>query len=400
MRDVYRGSACNIVVSMDRIGPQQSLLERRRNVADITPLRFIDLESAADCRCFPSYYWSEGIQNNPVNKRAWVLQERLLASRVVYFGGKEVFWECAHAIACETKPGGLPPHKCGVDLKMWRAKTEALQKVNGVQKTKQAYKPWREITQAYSECDLTKENDRLVALSGLAKEMGKLLGDEYLAGLWKGNLLGDLLWSVNDEHKDRYRPRKYRAPSWSWVSMEGIVTWLRATIEDELAEVREVFTKPLADDRTGEIISGHIKLCGILRSVTVTPDEGESEYKIRNCGIRCNFDTLEDSKLDGIDCIVLGSDQIRIWGLLLNGTGKDNRIYQRVGIFSAAMHRSDVLMDILDLPQALFGQPGSSNLWDRYKRGELGNDYSRIKNEIVARALSYLKPFMETITII
>jgi hypothetical protein len=43
---------------------------------------------------------------------------------------------------------------------------------------------------------LTYFEDKLRAISGIAKEMGRLLNDRYLAGMWEGNLLRDLLWIV------------------------------------------------------------------------------------------------------------------------------------------------------------------------------------------------------------
>ena len=44
----------------------------------------------------------------PVNTRAWVVQERLLAPRTLHFGRDQLFWECRTFEACESFPGGLP----------------------------------------------------------------------------------------------------------------------------------------------------------------------------------------------------------------------------------------------------------------------------------------------------
>lgn len=44
----------------------------------------------------------------PVNIRAWVVQERLLAPRVLHFGQTQVIWECRELSACELYPHGLP----------------------------------------------------------------------------------------------------------------------------------------------------------------------------------------------------------------------------------------------------------------------------------------------------
>jgi hypothetical protein len=42
--------------------------------------------------------------------------------------------------------------------------------------------------------EMTKESDKLLALSGLARYFGVLTQDEYFAGLWKNTILPGLLW--------------------------------------------------------------------------------------------------------------------------------------------------------------------------------------------------------------
>jgi hypothetical protein len=36
------------------------------------------------------------------NKRGWVLQERALARRTIYFTAKQTYWECGDGVRCET----------------------------------------------------------------------------------------------------------------------------------------------------------------------------------------------------------------------------------------------------------------------------------------------------------
>jgi len=44
----------------------------------------------------------------PLNRRAWVLQERLLFSRVLHFAAGQMFWECRKGVLCERFPQSLP----------------------------------------------------------------------------------------------------------------------------------------------------------------------------------------------------------------------------------------------------------------------------------------------------
>lgn len=42
------------------------------------------------------------VLQSPLSKRGWVLQERALARRTIYFTGWQAYWECGEAVRCET----------------------------------------------------------------------------------------------------------------------------------------------------------------------------------------------------------------------------------------------------------------------------------------------------------
>jgi hypothetical protein len=42
------------------------------------------------------------VLNSPLNRRGWVLQERALARRTIFFTGTQMYWECGDGIRCET----------------------------------------------------------------------------------------------------------------------------------------------------------------------------------------------------------------------------------------------------------------------------------------------------------
>jgi hypothetical protein len=84
---------------------------------------------------------------------------------------------------------------------------------------------WDQIVEYYSKRQLTNGEDKLVAVSALAKEMRLILNDEYLAGIWRKTLLLGLLWSIfMTDVLDTVRFPKYRAPSWSWASIDGKIS--------------------------------------------------------------------------------------------------------------------------------------------------------------------------------
>ena len=81
---------------------------------------------------------------------------------------------------------------------------------------------WPSIVEEFTKRELSMVDDRPLAISGLAKEYGRLIGDEYLAGLWAGNLVNGLLW----RRKAAFRGPRQRSPSWSWTSIDGWVQWM------------------------------------------------------------------------------------------------------------------------------------------------------------------------------
>jgi hypothetical protein len=42
------------------------------------------------------------VLQSPLNSRGWVLQERALARRTMFFTANQIYWECGDGIRCET----------------------------------------------------------------------------------------------------------------------------------------------------------------------------------------------------------------------------------------------------------------------------------------------------------
>ncbi|KAJ3562781.1 hypothetical protein NPX13_g8437 [Xylaria arbuscula] len=82
-----------------------------------------------------------------------------------------------------------------------------------------ALRLWNNLVREYSNCALTFANDKLLAFSGIADLFRQITGDQYIAGLWRSNLLHLLDWWV-DQPRCR-ASEDYRAPSWSWASVGG-----------------------------------------------------------------------------------------------------------------------------------------------------------------------------------
>ncbi|SCO91374.1 related to tol protein [Fusarium oxysporum] len=161
------------------------------------------------------------VNNAPINKRAWVLQERCLSRRILCLGNEELYWECegdssGPLIASETSPWGVPHI----------SRREGLDSLTG----SNSGECWNSLVEEYTSCQLTFEEDRLVAFSGIARAVAKLTGDTYLAGIWLETWMQDLLWEPDRvrEKPARVKPatmgtQSMILPSWSWLSFSGSI---------------------------------------------------------------------------------------------------------------------------------------------------------------------------------
>ena len=117
-----------------------------------------------------------------------------------------------------------------------------------------------------SSCQLTKEVDKLIAFSGIAKRFHSALGSEYLAGLWRDDLPNELIWRVSRAESDTVRrPSRYRAPSWSWASVDTQI--INKFVDRELLSVIAVTDSHidhLSSDPFGQVTGGWIRVRGAL----------------------------------------------------------------------------------------------------------------------------------------
>lgn len=168
---------------------------------------------------YDKFYIDRQVYEGPLHRRGWVFQERLLAPGVIHFAEHQVFWECFTTQRCEIFPLGLPydiPIK-NFDI-LWDQ--QELESALPLKMSWRAFALWNDLIEEYTKCQLTRQSDKLVAFSGLAKVFEKATGDEYVAGWWKSRLAEQLDWRV---YHPVARSDTYRAPSWSWASIDGQV---------------------------------------------------------------------------------------------------------------------------------------------------------------------------------
>jgi hypothetical protein len=133
------------------------------------------------------------------------------------------------------------------------------------------YQQWRmNIVPSYTQLRLTKEMDRLPALSAVAQRLEGILNDTYLCGHWRTDFEENLAWSSgtygsNPPSRGRL-PERYRAPSWSWASIEGPVDTC-FDCEDEyepIFRVLEAGITPAGKNTRADACNGFVRVSGYL----------------------------------------------------------------------------------------------------------------------------------------
>ena len=303
--------------------------------------------------------WCTNIDNAPLTLRAWVVQERLLSKRVLHFGQRQIFWECQESQSCETFPYSVPPRLQRERRNIHSAmnpdivETQVTIPQGQSRHELHAYALWNSIVETYTRADLTMEDDKLVAIMGLAQHVQKLLDQKYFAGLWEKHFADQLLWSPSSEN---FKPRKYIAPSWSWASSIGpIYAWSikNVTSDDTIIQIVNVDVKTVNDHPLSQVTSGSLRLRGSLVRGSIgkkfwkewevgSPVGGVGDpqfslkYDVYDNGRleQVDYEPHLDDKLDYSD-IVYALPVKRAWGLVLQLTGQRIREFRRVGYFSS-----------------------------------------------------------------
>jgi hypothetical protein len=168
---------------------------------------------------------------------------------------------------------------------------------------------WLSVAESYAASNLSKENDILPALSGIASKLQVLGFGRYLAGLWEADLLQWLVWYSETPGK---RPSSYKAPSFSWASRIGPIH-IRPFGNDlrmmddfgatPLVEILEVETETRDNNPFGETLGGFLKLSGRIVPLMLKlcdQDDGTTRHQILETDVEVDIklDCLENATSD------------------------------------------------------------------------------------------------------
>lgn len=226
MQDIYANGIINIGAAHAESSRAGLFLDRDRPDRSICNIHWRPFSDTSWFKCSTSCLrlpldGSERLRwqfnDSPLFSRAWVLQERLLCRRMLYFGYDQIFWDCkSFLFASETWPFGCEGWRfCefrGPDLLQAGLLTE--RKENNHREYGKMYSA---AVGRYSQSHLTfPDKDKLVAFAGVGRRICELSGTEYCAGFPLASLPFSLCWSVRTRTGAACRDSS--APSWHWAS--------------------------------------------------------------------------------------------------------------------------------------------------------------------------------------
>ncbi|KAK3311968.1 heterokaryon incompatibility protein-domain-containing protein [Apodospora peruviana] len=343
--------------------------------------------------CLPEQdVWKDSLESCRLFTRGWVLQERTLARRSLCFDKDQMFWECHEHRASEGLPHGVlmrrkkqtegmpwssvsyhagynPPKLSVSDLTVQNRRV-VISDGHYLDDSFNRYFVWNDFVETYTRCQLTfPDKDKLVAISAIARRLGP--PRDYLAGLWRPMLPSQLLWhdaarvTTNDEEypSGLTRSPACRTPSWSWASVNGLVTMAQPMPGDSkrgFASVRcminitkaHVTQSNLAGDAFGTVDGGVIQLQGHLVKAALRKHEGSSSNDGRHWLGKCRVMVAPDEgdiihgkvyyylPIYRTSNMYVSGDAVS--GLMLAPTGTKAGQYRRAGKFDVEVYDYDV----------------------------------------------------------
>lgn len=300
--------------------------------------------------------FSDEVEQGHLSRRAWVCQERTSSPRTIHFGRTQLFWHCIHTVLAEDNldtrvnqianrheytnwrsfffPSGPEPG-VGIDIS------------DEYVLSREQLDLWYSllIPRHYSTRQLTYDSDKLIAISGLAKQVWRRRRSmAYIAGLWSVNLLDGLSWTARGSG---HRIAQYVAPSWSWASRSGEIEYgpmgtANASFECEVIKW-EVTTSN--GDQFGPVVGATLELSAACVGGLVYGEYLYPFHRTRTLKLETGATgeaTMDDDGDDNLQvfALLLRQDFVGAYFLLVVESVESETQYSRVGM--ASVTRAEV----------------------------------------------------------
>jgi hypothetical protein len=261
MADIYENSYVTIAATTSGDGSVRCLGDRRKAVK-LNYQNTAGKEIALRARKIGDHHpdLATGEPAKPLGHlalRAWVLQEQVLSTRILHYTATELLFECKTSYRCEC----MPARKAYPSTPSLIPKALAKRGQNNIA----IWDAWQHMVEQYTHRKLTVASDKLPAISGIASKIKDATCSTYLAGVWKDNLASDLLWSTWPPVAGCHAPETYRAPTFSWASLDTPIFYYHPEEEERAFMTSTITLKTstvLLDglNQLGAVSSAHIDL--------------------------------------------------------------------------------------------------------------------------------------------
>jgi hypothetical protein len=221
----------------------------------------------------PAAYKPPTVQ--PLDRRAWAYQERVLSTRTLSFGRGVVSWKCkttpSHPLVAGFPFAPRSPRLQVIhdsfDRNNFSDKLPSPERwrSRGLKENYQPANLWKTILDNYTTREISLQEDRLAALAGIAAELNDYRPDSYLAGFWEQSMERLLLWFPMTSSKRPHDPLT-EGPSWSWASCEGgiVFEFIRELYFNITSCSVELFDD---NSRFGRVKSGILTISAAVRTI-------------------------------------------------------------------------------------------------------------------------------------
>ncbi|GAW23367.1 hypothetical protein ANO14919_129250 [Xylariales sp. No.14919] len=327
MEQVFSSAYCTIAAGSSKSSAEGFLHVRQ-------PRFSVQLETAS----MGKLYVCQNIDNfhrdvdlGELSSRGWVMQERVLSRRSIFYTSTQVYWECGAGVHCETL----------AHLK--NAKAALVGDARFPNSALEYYRDGRQMLlqdlyERYSRLAFTEYWDRPVAILGLQKRLARALRTEGAYGVFAEYFARLLLWKrCGDESMKRLsqlpEPKwllgaHHYAPTWSWFSKVGAIKYIALefrTIRWERDDFKNPFKPSESQSRDIKTFDAKARKFSLLRDEV-------PEYII--------LDEDQDVVVNDLRCVVIGRGRfrespsdVRDHVLIIRHVERSGR-YERVGVAS------------------------------------------------------------------
>jgi len=271
------------------------------------------------------------VDQGELNKRGWVLQERALSRRTVYFAEKQSYWECGRGVRCETLTRMKNRKASFLGDSNFPHSVDAYVKGMKIQL-------FQDLYERYSNLALSFTADRPIAIKGLEKRLIRTFGTTGGYGIYDLYLHRCLLWQRSEHPLKRIvSSHGKRIPSWSWMAYDGGIKYMDVPF-GEVSWTKEI-TSPFAKSRLD--ISGR---CCENENEVVVPEVKAPAWDIVDMELQSRQVFLDNPTrtLDGpYKCAIIGESSLHAtderqthYVLIISrprGVG-DAGVWERIGV--------------------------------------------------------------------